>query len=192
MSNEETSSVVADAEVAAPQPQTRASRASSAPDARRVNAVVPVPVPVQPDAPLRPKLDPTAGRDVPAEAAVAAPVEDMAAQGRGHATEPAPAAPRESRTLRIVCRGIDAALWAVNRPFEWMGPRTRRVTGLVGIATLVTSLLAMYLLPSLLPRRSVVAELHERAAAMAGATGSLPARAPKTQADKPPAAPDTN
>ena len=65
-----------------------------------------------------------------------------------------PGAPQKSHGVGGLCyRAVDTVLWAINRPFEWLSPGARRLTGAVAIVTLVTSLLAPYLLPLLSPPR---------------------------------------
>jgi hypothetical protein len=70
---------------------------------------------------------------------------------------------RLTRFVWLVYDGMDLALWAINRPFEWMKPETRQLTGMLGIVTIATSLLALYLLPILAPPRDAITILKEQA-----------------------------
>ncbi len=58
------------------------------------------------------------------------------------------AQPRKRRLRRALYALIDRVLWAFNRPFQWLSPQARHLIGLMAIATLVTSLLALLLLPA--------------------------------------------
>jgi hypothetical protein len=100
--------------------------------------------------------------------------------------QPAP----EARGLGgAIYRLLDALLWAINRPFERMSPQTRQWTGLVAIVTIFTSLLALYLLPMLYPRRDALSQLTRQSAQVQALDraqlrqGQVGARAPAAPQD---------
>jgi hypothetical protein len=51
----------------------------------------------------------------------------------------------------VVYRTLDTALWLVNRPFNWLSPNARRLVGAIAIVTLLTALIAPYVLPLICP-----------------------------------------
>jgi len=61
--------------------------------------------------------------------------------------EPPAAVDPPPAKYRVFYGTLDALLSALNRPFLWLSPRARQFVGLVALATLVTSLLALLLLP---------------------------------------------
>jgi len=61
-----------------------------------------------------------------------------------------------------IYRAADRALDAVNQPFEWMGEEARRLVGYVALATLVVSILAIALMPLVMPHRDAVVFVQER------------------------------
>lgn len=80
--------------------------------------------------------------------------------------EAPPAAARSARSKRIgaaVYRAIDAALWALNRPFAWLSDEARRLVGLLALVTIVVSLLALLTLPAVAPRRDALTQLEQQA-----------------------------
>lgn len=64
----------------------------------------------------------------------------------------------------LVYRMVDRTLWALNAPFAKLDDETRNLIGWVGAVTVVTSLLAIFLLPSFLPRNDVYTTLRTRTA----------------------------
>lgn len=155
MSNPQPSAIVSDAELQAALDEAQA-QLGRIPTLEGDSTPEFVPVPVEADLRPLPRREhaepsqPTATEERPSEAP---PV-----QG------PAEATPTDERP-GILYRSIDAVLSAVNRPFGWMNPEVRRLTGLLAVVTLVTSLLAL-LLPTLFPQRDPLAELREKSAAL--------------------------
>ncbi|MBU0616106.1 MAG: hypothetical protein KKI02_00145 [Planctomycetes bacterium] len=69
---------------------------------------------------------------------------------------------RGKRLYRTVDEGLDT----LNRPFDQLGERTRTLVGYVALTTLIVSILAMILIPLILPHRDAVLFLQERRAAL--------------------------
>jgi hypothetical protein len=79
-----------------------------------------------------------------------------------------PTTPLARRAFRLVDRVLDT----INRPFERMGERTRSLAGYIALTTVLVSILAMILMPLILPHRSAVTFLLEKRAALDARTPS--------------------
>ena len=80
----------------------------------------------------------------------------------------------------LAYRVLDTALAVLNRPFAALNPAVRDVVGLAGIVTIIMSLLAGLLLPSLLRPTDPLSFVHEKqkqrvAAPAGGQTAAKPA-----------------
>jgi len=64
------------------------------------------------------------------------------------AADPPQKKPRLSWLGHAPYRTLDVVLWLVNWPFRGLSPRARHLAGLLAIATLISSLLALLLLPA--------------------------------------------
>jgi hypothetical protein len=104
--------------------------------------IIPVPVPAPAFRPL-PDRDPA-----PGSAGDSATDSDRSAAASADSSG---TPPQSGRVGRLLYWSVDAALWVVNRPFGWLPPGARRLTGAVAIVTLAISLLAPYVLPLLCP-----------------------------------------
>lgn len=82
---------------------------------------------------------------------------------------PLPAHPRAPLGIRIF-RVVDNALLSINRPFEWIGADARRVLGYAGLVTLLVALLAMAVMPVIMPHRDAVVFVQERVAELGAAS----------------------
>jgi hypothetical protein len=165
MSEQATNTIVSDAEIEAALVDAQAGDVPNLDD-NSSRTVIPVPIASH----LRPmprSAEPEEPHGAPTPAVEATAAEPAA-------TQPAePAATRAGLGARVY-RAADCALWAVNRPFAWLGPDGRTLAGWLAITTIVVSVLAMSLLPIFIPRRTFSAELH-RQAQHARATASAPA-----------------
>ena len=63
-----------------------------------------------------------------------------------------------------IYRALDQALDRVNRPFERLGTGVRALVGWVALATLIVSILAIVLMPLVLPHRDAIVFLQEKRA----------------------------
>lgn len=66
----------------------------------------------------------------------------------------------QKRLLRM----LDGVLDTVNHPLAGLSESTRKLVGLAALVTLVVSLSAMFILPSMLPRRDAISFLQEKRA----------------------------
>ena len=73
-----------------------------------------------------------------------------------------PAGPRTS----LLVRAFDKLLDLVNRPFVGLSPAVRYYIGVIGLATIGVSILAVIIMPYLAPPRDAVSFLKERRAAL--------------------------
>lgn len=73
--------------------------------------------------------------------------------------------PRRSWT-HYVYVAIDMTLTAINAPFRWMPEYARQVTGLIAIVTIITTILAIALIPRLCPNRHPITDLQRMSAAV--------------------------
>lgn len=73
------------------------------------------------------------------------------------------AQPVASRSKRVY-RALDRALDRINRPFERLGDGQRALVGWVALVTLIVSVLAMALMPLVLPHRDAIVFLQEKRA----------------------------
>jgi hypothetical protein len=73
-----------------------------------------------------------------------------------------PVVPLGKRISRAVDNGLDT----INQPFERIDRRTRTLVGCVAATTLVISILAMILMPLLMPHRDAIVFLQEKKAAL--------------------------
>jgi hypothetical protein len=178
MAGNSATGIASDAEIEAALAQAQAA-AESIPslDDGSGEQVVPIPVQALPQIPPR---KPAEANPPPAATATspAAPVEggvspptpvatvpsprvvaeaSTPAGARPARAEPAPVAPGKSP---IVHRVLDTGLWAINRPFEWLSPEARGITGILAMVTIVISLLALFLLPRLFPPVDLLAHLR--------------------------------
>jgi hypothetical protein len=168
VSEQATNTIVSDAESAAALVDAQAGEVPNLDD-NSGRTVVPVPVTSH----LRPMPRSTEsegwhGAPAPAAEAMSA---EPAAVGQAAPQPREPAAPRAGLGARV-CRAADRVLWAVNRPFAWLGPSGRALVGWLAITTIVVSVLAMFLLPVFIPRRDFVVELHRQAQHARAATSA--------------------
>lgn len=91
---------------------------------------------------------------------------------------PVPATQPPTLRGKRLYRTVDEGLDTLNRPFDQMGERTRMLVGRVALTTLIVSILAMILMPLILPHRDAVLFLQEKRAA-------LDAPAPVEKPDEP-------
>lgn len=171
MTDQKTSVVASDAEIEAALAEAEAATAGiPSLDQDPSAAVVVVPVPTQPGLRSLPKPDGPKPKKVTVRAT---------AEETPNAPEAVSAPGRVCQFLgklgRIVYQASDTGLWALNRPFERMGGPARQMTGLLATVSILMSLLAMYLLPTLFPTRDTVTELRQRSAEL---RESLPADEP--------------
>lgn len=128
--------------------------------------VVPIPVEANTPAPLQPAPDANPDPQAAAVDNSAADVDNSAVAVGNGTEQPAAntpdqhdddapeqhAAPARSPWLGpIIYQALDTALWAVNRPFEWLKPDARRLVGWLALATIIVSVLTLALLPMLAP-----------------------------------------
>ena len=90
----------------------------------------------------------------------AQPALDTRAVEKAPKTSVVEAAPSGNFILRM----LDTVLDLVNRPFDFLTPAARQKLGLVGLATIVTSILAACLLPLLMPKHDPVSSLRAKRA----------------------------
>lgn len=164
MSDSEQATVASEAEInaALAEAERQGSRIPSLDDGSDERVVH---VPVEVDAPVTSRQV-AAGSAEPGVVAVAQSVDGPAAA----APTPGRRSRHKSRSaaqwLRLVglviYDVIDRTLWAVNLPFEWMKPEARQLTGWLAIVTIATSLLAMNLLPTLLPADDALSVLKRQ------------------------------
>lgn len=102
-------------------------------------------------------------------------------------TVPAPqdVSPTQAASASLLYRLLDKALDLIDRPFARLSPKTRHIIGLVGLVTLVISLVAGYVLPVLMPRDNAFTFLENKRAGLLVA----PAYTPTEKADPGSAAP---
>jgi len=70
----------------------------------------------------------------------------------------APVAPLRKR----IYRAVDQALDTLNQPFGWLSDRAKMLMGWVALSTLLTSFLAILLMPVILPNRDAISFLNDR------------------------------
>jgi hypothetical protein len=85
-------------------------------------------------------------------------------EGRGSAQAVGVAARPVTPPAKRVYRALDQALDRVNRPFERVGTGVRALVGWVALATLIVSILAIVLMPLVLPHRDAIVFLQEKRA----------------------------
>lgn len=130
--------------------------------------IVPIPVQALPQLPQRKVAQPPPA--APVVAPVVAPPQPAATPAEAPAAptaaaQTAPAATVDVATTKpgrppLVFRLFDTVLWLLNRPFEWLSPEARGLTGILAIVTIAVSLLALVLLPRLFPPVDLLAELR--------------------------------
>ncbi len=141
------------------------------------SSVVAVAVPADPDS------IPTAGSprqsSVGGRAAVSSPagehLHDITADANNAPKGPPAGANLLSRASYYAYHAIDTTLAIINRPFNSLSPQRRQLAGHLAIATLVLSLLALYLFPMLIPRRDAVSLLTNKCAALRAPAAAQPA-----------------
>lgn len=173
MAGNSSTGIVSDAEIEAALRQAEAA-AESIPslDDGSGEKIVPIPVQALPQVPPRRSAAPSAEPATPAVAAIpaapaapapaVAPPAPVAAVAEPAVALPATAeaAPVAQRASPVAYRVLDTVLWALNRPFEWLSPEMRNLIGLLALATIVVSLLAVFLLPWLFPRVDLLTQLR--------------------------------
>ena len=100
----------------------------------------------------------------PAGVAVASKAPDKASAGKPEATQEA-VAPPSGGVWAVLYRAVDLVLLVINAPFKWLGGSTRNLVGMIAIVTIITSILAMNLLPYLTPNETPITRLHDKAIA---------------------------
>jgi hypothetical protein len=85
-------------------------------------------------------------------------------EGRGGARTAGVAARPVTPPAKRLYRALDQALDRVNRPFERLGTEVRALVGWVALVTLVVSILAIVLMPLVLPHRDAIVFLQEKRA----------------------------
>lgn len=85
-------------------------------------------------------------------------------EGRGSAQAVGIAARPVTPPAKRVYRALDRALDRVNRPFERVGTGVRALVGWVALVTLMVSILAIVLMPLVLPHRDAIVFLQEKRA----------------------------
>ena len=110
---------------------------------------------------------PQAGRKKPRFQVRERPAESIAVPGppdehRHAGPLPRPVVPLGKRLSRAVDNGLDT----INQPFERMDRRTRTLVGCVAATTLAMSILAMILMPLVMPHRDAIVFLQEKKAAL--------------------------
>jgi hypothetical protein len=156
MSGDGNSAIVSDAEIEAALAEAEA-HADGIPDLDDgAGAPEVVHVPLDASRPLRGKREPVAIVQSPG-----APTDEEAADADADDT------PRtwHQRLLHQVYVAIDTLLWAVNRPFQWLSPDARRLVGAVAAVTIVMTIAAHALLPTLFPPRDPVSVLERQSTA---------------------------
>ena len=88
--------------------------------------------------------------------------------------------------LKKIVRVLDQVLEAINRPFENVGEQGRKVLGLIALMTTIISLLAIYLMPKILPNRDAVVFLQERIAELHAPTPEAETESVEETADSEP------
>jgi hypothetical protein len=73
-----------------------------------------------------------------------------------------PVTPWGKRLFRLADQGLDT----INRPFERVGDRARNLVGYAALTTVIVSLLAMILMPLIMPHRDAIMFLQEKRAAL--------------------------
>jgi hypothetical protein len=103
---------------------------------------------------------------------------DPESPGKAHGAEAARGAllPITS-VLKCVRRGIDRALDRINQPFAALDDQKRALVGWAAITTLIVSLLAMLLIPKILPQRDAITFLQEKRARL---DAPPPAKVPRS------------
>jgi hypothetical protein len=71
------------------------------------------------------------------------------------------ASPQTPPAVKKLVRAIDRGLETLNQPFAQYGDSVRSLIGWCAVATIIASLLAMFTLPTLLPRRDAITYLKE-------------------------------
>lgn len=152
---------------------------------------IPVPVPASPQVPAIgsgkppprdteiPKADPTPAEGTTSDSTKTADADASGEQSAGIVqrllgwlppfavrggppSTPRPPNAAASRPSNPAYRLIDIALDLINRPFAHLSPDTRRIIGIVGIVTLVTSLLSAVLFPLVIPRKDALTFLQQK------------------------------
>jgi hypothetical protein len=83
---------------------------------------------------------------------------------RGEAAATGRAAPPVTPLSKRLYRAIDRALDALNRPFAGLSNSQRALVGWVALTTLIVSILAIILMPIVLPHRDAITFLEEKRA----------------------------
>ena len=156
MADQEANAVVTDAEIEAA--LAEAESEAEIPNLDDEPATV-VTVPVQPDVQSVPVVRARQASDARVVATTSTPA---GTPGGAADEEPISKASSGPAWAHWVISAVDAVLSAMNRPFGWMGPEARRLTALVATVTIIMSLLAMYLLPALLPNHHPITDLREQ------------------------------
>jgi len=129
-------------------------------------AIVPVPITSH----LRPLPRSTAEPAAPATGSATGPSAPTTAP-QDVASGPEDVAATHGRLYRF----LDGILWALNRPFAFLGPGGRQLLGWIAIVTLIMCALALTALPRLAPRRDPLSELHQYTQRTLSAAESRPA-----------------
>jgi len=91
--------------------------------------------------------------------------------------------PPESSPPGGAFRALDRALDAVNRPFVCLGDRIRHLIGLVAIVTIAVSILALLILPRVIPQQDAVTFLQAKRAQLDQPATTQPAAEPPVETD---------
>ncbi|GEM_PF-1752929 len=128
--------------------------------------VVRIPVEAQRLAPLpRPSASNPATPDTAQPSGPMAPESTAPPAPSESAKAPAVSVGSARRLASLPYRVADRVLWALNLPFGWVPLSARRLIGPLAIATIVTSLAALFLLPLIYPPRPLVPKPTPPAAA---------------------------
>ena len=164
MAQEPANTLVTDAEVDAARQEAKI-QAADTPSLKAGRDVAIVPTPVEPPplpqaqaAPTPEPVDPSAG--CPTE-------EELGAEQKAAAV--ADSRPGVFAPGSVIYRAVDSTLWTLNRPFERLVPPIRNLVGFIALVTIGTSVIAMLLLPRLLPTRDPLSQLTRQAAAVRAA-----------------------
>ncbi len=136
----------AEIEAALNEAQAHADRIPDLDDGLRPKVVtVPVEAPPLPrPIPSKAPADPAAAATTPTP-----PAEQALDRGTSDDASPAARASRGPWVGRALYWAADTLLWVLNWPFQGLSGTARQVIGLSAVATIVTSLLALFLLPML-------------------------------------------
>jgi len=164
MENESAAVSEAEVEAALAEAQAHAEAIPSLDDDRP--AIVPVPITSH----LRPLPRSASEPAAPPTGSV------TAASASTTAPQDAPGVPADVAAAHgLLYRLLDRILWALNRPFAFLGPGGRHVLGWIAIVTLIMCALALTILPRLALRRDPLSELHQYTQRALSASAERPA-----------------